>query len=120
MQVLLEILLNEEGMWFIFAYPKIHLEKKLTLLRINLKKLHSQIIITKLICSFGYNKYVAELSDLVPPAMDYSPAPLGDGTHQPTKKVLVSMVFPPHFDNLALQLMFSHFFLATLSFTITF
>jgi len=30
------------------------------------------------------------------------------------------MDFPPHFDNLALQLMFSHFFLATLSFTITF
>ena len=57
---------------------------------------------------------------VVTPALDYSPAPLGDGTHQPTKKVLVSMDFPPHFDNLALQLMFSHFFLATLSFTITF
>ena len=108
--VLLEILPNEEGMWFIFAYPKIHLEKKLTLLRINLKKLYFQIIITKLICSLGYNKYVAKSSDLVTPALDYSPAPLGDGTHQPTKKVLVSMDFPPHFDNLALQLMFSHFF----------
>ena len=36
------------------------------------------------------------------------------------RRSLHSMVFPPHFDNLALQLMFSHFFLATLSFTITF
>ena len=54
--------------------------------------------------SLGYNKYVAKLSDLVTPALDYSPAPLGDGTHQPTKKVLVSMDFPPHFDNLVLQL----------------
>ena len=78
---------HEEGMWFIFAYPKIHLEKKLTLLRINLKNLYFRIIITKLICSLGYNKYVAKLSDLVTPALDYSPAPLGDGTHQPTKKV---------------------------------
>ena len=95
-------------------------EKKYKYLRINLKKLNSQIIITKLICSLGYNKYVVKSSDLVTPALDYSPAPLGDGTHQPTKKVLVSMDFPPHFDNLALQLMFSHFFLATLSFTITF
>ena len=83
---------------------KIHHEKKLTLLRINLKKLYFQIIITKLLCSLGYNKYVAKLSDLVTPALDYSPAPLGDGTHQPTKKILVSMDFPPHFDNLALQL----------------
>ena len=99
---------------------KFTLKKKLTLLRINLKNLYFQIFITKLICSLGYNKYVAKSSDLVTPALDYSPAPLGDGTHQPTKKVLVSMDFPPHFDNLALQLMFSHFFLATLSFTITF
>ena len=88
-----------------FCLPKkFTLKKKLTLLRINLKKLYFQIIITKLICSLGYNKYVAKLSDLVTPALDYSPAPLGDGTHQPTKKVLVSMDFPPHFDNLALQL----------------
>ena len=36
------------------------------------------------------------------------------------RRSLHSMVFPPFFDNLALQLMFSHFFLATLSFTITF
>ena len=56
---------------------KIHNEKKLTLLRINLKKLYFQIIITKLICSLGYNKYVAKL-DLVTPALDYSPAPIGD------------------------------------------
>ena len=87
-----------------FPTPKFTLKKKLTLLRINLKKLYFQIVITKLIGSLGYNKYVAKLSDLVPPALDYSPAPLGDGTHQPTKKVLVSMDFPPHFDNLALQL----------------
>ena len=100
--------------------PKFTLKKKLTLLRINLKNLYFQIFITKLICSLGYNKYVAKLLDLVTPALDYSPAPLGDGTHQPTKKVLVNMDFPPHFDNLVLQLMFSHFFLATLSFTITF
>ena len=42
------------------------------LLRINFKKLNSQMIITKLICSLGYNKYVAKLSDLVPPALDCS------------------------------------------------
>ena len=55
---------------------KIHHQKKLTLLRINLKKQYFQIIITKLICSFGYNKYAAKLSDLVTPALDYSPATL--------------------------------------------
>ena len=63
---------------------KIHYEKKLTLLRIKLQKLYFHIIITKLLCSLGYNKYVAKLSDLVTPALDYSPATLGDGTHQPT------------------------------------
>ena len=51
---------------------KFTLKKKLTLLRINLKNLYFRIIITKLICSLGYNKYVAKLSDMVPPALDYS------------------------------------------------
>ena len=74
--------------------PKFTLKKKLTILRINFKKLNSQIIITKLICSLGYNKYVAKSSDLVTPALDYSPAPHGDGTHQPTKKVLAQHGFP--------------------------